>query len=55
MAIKVNKKLVADLARMDKEETKRYTSELIAELRTSEEGQKGIKAFLEKRKSSWNE
>lgn len=31
-----------------------YTTELIAKLRTSKEGQEGLKAFLEKRKPTWN-
>lgn len=30
-----------------------YTSEQIARLRTSEDGQEGLKAFLEKRKPAW--
>lgn len=32
---------------------KRYTSELIAEVRVSEEGQEGLSAFLDKRLPSW--
>ncbi|OZG73383.1 gamma-carboxygeranoyl-CoA hydratase [Hahella sp. CCB-MM4] len=35
------------------EQTLVYTSELIAELRVSEEGQEGLKAFLEKRSPQW--
>ena len=31
----------------------RYVTELIAELRVSDEGQEGVSAFLEKRKPSW--
>ncbi|TFH90548.1 enoyl-CoA hydratase-related protein [Vibrio ouci] len=32
---------------------KRYTSELIAEVRVSDEGQEGLNAFLEKRAPNW--
>lgn len=32
-----------------------FTSELIAQIRVSEEGQEGLSAFLEKRKPSWKE
>ena len=35
------------------EATTLSTAKLIAELRTSDEGQEGLKAFLEKRKPSW--
>jgi len=38
---------------MDIKEFKKYTVEKISELRVSEEGQEGIKSFLEKRKPSW--
>jgi len=33
---------------------KEHTVKKIAELRVSEEGQEGINAFLEKRKSKWS-
>jgi methylglutaconyl-CoA hydratase len=39
--------------RHDEAETDRRTSELIAALRVSREGQEGLNAFLEKRKPSW--
>jgi len=39
--------------RHDEAETDRRTSELIAALRVSPEGQEGLSAFLEKRKPSW--
>jgi len=41
--------------RHDEAETDRRTSELIAALRVSREGQEGLSAFLEKRKPSWVE
>lgn len=37
------------------EEAKEYTAEMIARIRTSEEGQEGMAAFLEKRKPNWVE
>lgn len=48
------KKLVAQCEKMDVEKYKEYTVEKIAELRVSDEGQEGINAFLEKRKSKWS-
>ena len=52
-AIKEAKKLVNECQKTDLESYKKYTVEKIAELRVSEEGQEGINAFLEKRKSKW--
>jgi len=49
------KKLVYKCQKMDVEEYKKFTVEKIAELRISDEGQEGIAAFLEKRKSKWSE
>ena len=40
---------------MDVEEYKEFTVKKIAELRISDEGQEGIGAFLEKRKTKWSE
>jgi methylglutaconyl-CoA hydratase len=48
------KKLIESCEKMDLEEYKEYTVEKISELRVSQEGQEGIKAFLEKRKSNWS-
>jgi methylglutaconyl-CoA hydratase len=53
-AIKEVKKLVDEYQKTDLESYKKYTVEKIAELRISEEGQDGINAFLEKRKSKWS-
>jgi len=39
----------------DPREMDNYTSRLIADFRSSPEGQEGMKAFLEKRKPGWNE
>jgi methylglutaconyl-CoA hydratase len=49
------KKLINACETMDKERYKKFTVEKIAELRVSEEGQEGINAFLNKRKSKWSE
>ena len=38
-----------------KESVSKYTTELIAKLRISEEGQEGMAALLEKRKPNWLE
>ena len=48
------KNLVDKCQKMDVEDYKEFTVEKIAELRTSDEGQEGISAFLEKRKSKWS-
>ncbi len=49
------KKLVTACQTMNTEKYKKYIVEKIAELRVSEEGQEGINAFLNKRKSKWSE
>jgi len=53
LAVAKNKELVENVTSMGWDEAKKYTIELIAELRTSEEGQEGLGAFLEKIKPSW--
>jgi methylglutaconyl-CoA hydratase len=47
------KKLVAEQSMADRKALMKKTAKLIAELRTSEEGQEGLTAFLEKRNASW--
>ncbi len=54
-AIMEAKNLVNNCQKMDVEEYKKYTVEKIAELRASTEGQEGVNAFLEKRKTKWCE
>ncbi len=54
-AISEVKKLIDNCEKMDTQKYKKFTVEKIAELRVSEEGQEGINAFLEKRKSKWSE
>jgi len=48
------KKLVDACEKMDVEKYKEHTVKKIAELRISKEGQEGINAFLEKRKTKWS-
>lgn len=47
------KKLLNSLDQMNPQETKLETTTVISRRRVSEEGQEGLKAFLEKRKPSW--
>jgi methylglutaconyl-CoA hydratase len=49
------KKLIEKYQKTDIEKYKEHTVKKISELRISEEGQEGIKAFLEKRKSKWSD
>jgi len=52
-AVRATKKLIHSIIDSDIDELIEYTGDLIAELRASDEGQEGIAAFLEKRKSKW--
>ncbi len=52
-ALRVTKALLSELSSL--ENPKKRTTELIASLRVSKEGQEGLKAFLEKRKPRWTE
>lgn len=55
IAMKTCKDLLYNLAnKWSLEEAKLETAKLIAALRESEEGQEGMKAFLEKRKPNWS-
>ncbi len=47
------KALIREVSYRRVEEVQRYTVERIADLRTSPEGQEGMRAFLEKRKPAW--
>jgi methylglutaconyl-CoA hydratase len=53
-AISTCKELLRNVVEMSLEDAKRYTAEVIAKLRISDEGQEGMNAFLEKRKPEWN-
>lgn len=52
-AVRATKKLIHSIIDSDIDELIEYTGDLIAELRASDEGQEGMAAFLEKRKSKW--
>lgn len=52
-AIKKCKELLRAVPDMTPEEYKRYTAEVIAQMRISDEAQEGMAAFLEKRKPNW--
>lgn len=52
-ALAMCKKLLQNVPLMSFEEVKKYTAEMIASLRMSDEGQEGMNAFLEKRKPNW--
>ncbi|MBN1860952.1 MAG: enoyl-CoA hydratase/isomerase family protein [Candidatus Thermoplasmatota archaeon] len=52
-AIKEVKHLIDALQKMDTKTYKEFTVEKISKLRISQEGQEGIKGFLEKRKPNW--
>lgn len=54
-AIKSCKELLRRVSEMSTEQAKKYTAEVIAQLRISEEGQEGMNAFLEKRRPKWTE
>jgi methylglutaconyl-CoA hydratase len=52
-AVNAAKKLVRDIAGQDIDAVRELTVERIAALRISPEGQEGMRAFLERRKPSW--
>jgi len=52
-AVAEAKALIREVAWRRVESVQRYTVERIADLRISDEGQEGMRAFLEKRKPSW--
>jgi methylglutaconyl-CoA hydratase len=52
-AIAITKEMLLKVPGMEQEEVKKYTANLIANLRISDEAQEGMAAFLEKRKTKW--
>jgi methylglutaconyl-CoA hydratase len=52
-ALAVSKDLLGRISEMPLSEAKDYTARVIAELRTGDEAQEGMAAFLEKRKPDW--
>ena len=54
IAVKEIKRLIDAYEKLDIEKYKEFTVRKIADLRVSEEGQEGINAFLQKRKTKWS-
>ena len=52
-ALSACKRLIEGVSSMSLEEAKRFTAEVLADLRRGPEGQEGMAAFLEKRKPRW--
>ncbi len=52
-ALATCKRMVRQVAEMSLDEAGPFTAEMIARLRMSDEGQEGMAAFLERRKSAW--
>ncbi|GAC1618443.1 MAG: enoyl-CoA hydratase/isomerase family protein [Ktedonobacteraceae bacterium] len=52
-AIRACKTLALTVGQMEYTTARRYTAETIARLRVSDEGQEGLRSFLEKRKPRW--
>ena len=52
-ALRACKALARDVGKLDDEAARAMTTETIARLRVSAEGQEGLKAYLEKRKPGW--
>lgn len=53
-ALRACKALARDIGEMDDDAARAITTETIAQLRVSAEGQEGLKAYLEKRKPNWS-
>ncbi len=53
-AIAASKELLQKVPQMSLDEARKFTVEVIARLRISDEGQEGMNAFLEKRKPRWS-
>jgi methylglutaconyl-CoA hydratase len=54
-AVSAAKHLVATVAETNDDEIDAFTTRAIAQRRVSDEGQEGLRAFLERRAPSWNE
>jgi methylglutaconyl-CoA hydratase len=52
-ALRACKALALGVGHMDHDTARHFTAEMIATLRVSNEGQEGLRAFLEKRKATW--
>jgi methylglutaconyl-CoA hydratase len=53
-ALAVSKDLLSKISWMDLSEAKEYTARVIADLRSGDEAQEGMAAFLEKRRPKWS-
>ncbi|NIM20137.1 MAG: hypothetical protein GTO51_07885 [Candidatus Latescibacteria bacterium] len=53
-AVKACKELIAKVSGSSIDEVKDYTTDLIAQLRVSDEGKEGFASFFEKRKPEWD-
>jgi methylglutaconyl-CoA hydratase len=53
-AVGAAKRLIDAVWTLERDAARRYVIEAIAEARTSDEGQEGLRAFLEKRKPNWS-
>ncbi len=53
-ALRACKELAMNVGQMSYEQARQHTAATIARLRVSEEGQEGLRAFLEKRAPAWN-
>jgi methylglutaconyl-CoA hydratase len=54
-ALRTAKKLIFDLVTTDDRNQLQMVAEVLAGVRVSEEGQEGVRAFLEKRRPAWSE
>lgn len=52
-ALRACKQLALHVGQMDHDSARKYTAEVIATLRVSDEGQEGLRSFLEKRDPNW--
>ncbi len=53
-ALAVSKELISSMPAMSLDEAKKYTAKMIAELRSGDEAQEGMTAFLERRRPKWS-
>jgi methylglutaconyl-CoA hydratase len=53
-AMGVCKQLLENVAEMELSKAKGYTADVLSKIRVSDEGQEGMRAFLEKRPPAWN-
>ncbi len=54
-ALRIAKNIIFDLLAPDDRKQLQMAAEVLAEIRVSQEGQEGVRAFLEKRRPAWSE